>query len=294
MDVHARLARLINRIPRPGRRRRSNAVRDGVEIAARVGYGARGFVYLSAGLIILLSSADLVEGAVGTRGAMAWLGLQPLGRAWLLLLGLGLTAFVAWRLMQSIMDADNEGRSWQGMNTRISQGFSGLGYAFLAISAFALLIHTPADPVTEEARTGTEQAARVLSLPFGNWLLIGIGLCILGVGVANIVRAWREDFTQYLSCSVDLCRRVAPLARIGYMARGLAWLPLSALVIAAGLHAEPSEVTGFGGALDALDRQVAGPWLLGAAALGFIAFGAFSFIEARFRRIRPPRELVSG
>lgn len=294
MDVHARLARLIESLPRPRQRSRRQAMRRGIEMAARIGYGARGFVYLSAGLIILLSSADLVEGAVGTRGAMAWLGLQPLGRAWLFLLGVGLTAFVAWRLMQSLLDADHEGRSWQGINTRISQGFSGLGYAFLAISAFALLINTPADPVTEEARAGTEQAARLLSLPFGNWLLIGAGLCILGIGVANVVRAWREDFTQYLSCSVDLCRRVAPLARVGYMARGLAWLPLAALVVAAGLHAEPSEVTGFGGALDALDRQVAGPWLLGAAALGFIAFGLFSFIEARFRRIRPPRELVSG
>jgi hypothetical protein len=31
--------------------------------------------------------------------------------------------------------------------------------------------------------------------------------------------------------------------------------------------------------------------LLGATAIGLIAFGAFAFIEARFRRIRPPRSL---
>jgi hypothetical protein len=288
------LSRLIDRIRHRARRRKARTVRDGVEIAARVGYGARGFVYLSAGLIILLSTAGLVDSAVGTRGALAWLGLQPLGRAWLLLLGLGLTAFVAWRLMQSVLDADNEGRSWQGVNTRMGQGFSGLGYAFLAVSAFSLLIHTPPDPASAEAQEGLAQAERVLSLPFGNWLLAGVGLCIAGIGVANVVRAWREDFTEYLSCSVDLCRRVAPLARIGYMARGLAWLPLAALIVAAGLHSEASDVTSFGGALDAVDRQVAGPWLLTAGALGFIAFGAFSFIEARFRRIRPPRELVPG
>ncbi|RYG08863.1 MAG: DUF1206 domain-containing protein [Caulobacteraceae bacterium] len=264
--MRQRLASLIERIRHPGRRERRRVVRNGVEMAARIGYGARGFVYLSAGLIILLSSADLVDGAVGTRGALAWLGLQPLGRAWLLFLGLGLMAFVAWRMMQAILDADHEGRSWQGLNTRMSQGFSGLGYAFLAISAFSLLIHTPPDPATAEAQEGLAQAERVLSLPFGNWLLAGVGLCIAGVGIANVVRAWREDFTEYLSCSVDLCRRVAPLARIGYMARGLAWLPLAALVVLAGLHSEATDVTSFGGALDAVDRQVAGPWLLGAAA----------------------------
>lgn len=286
------LARLIDRVRHPGRRRKAKAVRNGVEIAARTGYGARGFVYLSAGLIILMSTTGLADNALGTRGALAWLGLQPLGRAWLLLLGLGLAAFAGWRFLQAVLDADNEGRSWQGLNTRASQGFSGLGYAFLALSAFGLLFHTPPDPAAAEAQQGLVQARRVLALPFGDLLLVGIGLCIGGVGVANIVRAWREDFTEYLSCSVDLCRRVAPLARAGYMARGLAWLPLAALVVIAGLHSEPSDVTGFGGALDAVDRQVAGPWLLGAGALGFIAFGLFSFVEARFRKIRPPREIV--
>ena len=44
-------------------------------------------------------------------------------------------------------------------------------------------------------------------------------------------------------------------------------------------------------ALEAVERQPAGPWILIAVALGFVAFGAFSFIEARFRRIRPPRDL---
>lgn len=292
--MQSRFLKKIERVWRPRRRSREKAIATGVELAARFGYGARGFVYLSAGLIILLSSANLVEGAVGTRGAIAWLGIQPLGRAWLFLLGLGLSAFVGWRVMQAVFDADHEGRSWEGVNTRISQAFSGLGYGFLAISAFSLLIHTPPDPALAEAQDGIDQARRVLSLPLGNWLLVGVGLCIGGVGVANVVRAWREDFTEYLACSVDLCRRVAPLARMGYMARGLAWLPLAALVIAAGLHAEATQVTGFGGALDAVDRQVAGPWLLGAGALGFIAFGVFSFIEARFRRIRPPREIVSA
>jgi hypothetical protein len=126
----------------------------------------------------------------------------------------------------------------------------------------------------------------------GNWLLVGIGLCIAGVGVANVVRAWREDFTQYLACSAALCRRVAPLARAGYLARGLAWLPLAALVVLGGLRSRAADVTGFGAALDVLERQPAGVWFLVPAAFGFMAFGVFSFVEARFRRIRPPPEAL--
>ena len=47
----------------------------------------------------------------------------------------------------------------------------------------------------------------------------------------------------------------------------------------------------FGAALDGLEAQPGGPWILALTALGLIAFGAFSFIEARFRRIKPPRGL---
>jgi hypothetical protein len=276
----------------PARRRKREVVLNGLELIARIGYGARGFVYLSGGALTLLAIPGLVDGAAGTRGAIGWLALQPLGRAWVLLLGLGLLAIVVWRLLQAIWDADNEGDDRQGISTRVSQGFSAVGYALLAFSAFSLLFHTPADPAAADIAVGHREAARMLSLPFGNLLLAGIGLCIAGVGIANIVKAWRDDFAAYLSCSVELCRRVVPLARAGYMARGVAWLPLAALIFLAGVRSRASDVTSFDAALDALGRQPGGAILLGAAALGFIGFGLFSFIEARFRRIRPPREIV--
>ncbi|RZJ41648.1 MAG: DUF1206 domain-containing protein [Brevundimonas sp.] len=276
----------------PARRRKQTVVLNILELIARIGYGARGFVYLSGGVLTLLAIPGLVDGAAGTRGAIGWLAKQPLGRAWVLLLGLGLLAIVVWRMLQAIWDADNEGHDRQGISTRVSQGFSGIGYGLLALSAFSLLFHTPVDPAAADIAAGHREAERMLSLPFGNLLLAGIGLCIAGVGIGNIVKAWRDDFAAYLSCSVELCRRVVPLARAGYMARGVAWLPLAALIFTAGIRSRASDVTSFDAALDALGRQPGGAPLLAAAALGFIGFGLFSFIEARFRHIRPPREIV--
>jgi succinate dehydrogenase hydrophobic anchor subunit len=272
--------------------RRVPPLRVLLEWAARLGYGARGFVYLSAGLLILLAALGLVGDTVGVKGSLDWLAMRPLGRVWVLLVGLGLAAFVMWRVLQSVFDADHEGTSRHGLSTRMSQAFSGFSYAALSFAAFGLLIHAPeGDPAVQGVIRSREQAATVLSLPFGKWLLTGVGLAIFGIGVANIVKAWREDFTEYLACSAKTCRRVAPLARIGHVARGLAYLPLAVLVVLAGLGSSASDVTSLGAALEAVERQPAGPWILVAVALGFIAFGAFSFIEARFRRIRPPRDL---
>lgn len=263
-----------------------------LEWAARFGYGARGFVYLSVGVLTLLAAADLIGDAVGTKGAVVWLAEQPLGRVWLMLVAVGLLAFVMWRALQAVFDADHEGRSWRAIGTRMSQAFSGMSYAALAVSALALMLDKPSDPAIEGVVRSQEQAAAVLALPFGNLLLIAGGLAIFGIGAANIVKAWREDFSEYLACSAETRRRVSPLARAGHVARGLAYLPLAVLVMAAGLTSQASDVTTPGAALEVIERQPAGPWIVALCALGFIAFGAFSFIEARFRRIRPPRDLA--
>ncbi|MDQ3124607.1 MAG: DUF1206 domain-containing protein [Pseudomonadota bacterium] len=272
--------------------RRVPPLPDLLEWTARIGYGARGFVYLSAGLLILLSAVDLVGDAVGIKGTLDWLAMRPFGRVWMFLVGLGLAAFVVWRGLQSVFDADHEGSSGHGLRTRMSQAFSGFSYAALSFAAFSLLVRTPkGDPAVEGVIRSQEQAETVLALPFGKWLLVGAGLVIFGIGAANVVKAWREDFAEYLACSAETCRRVTPLARIGHVARGLAYLPLATLVVLAGLNSSASDVTSLGAALEAVERQPAGSWILIAGALGFVAFGAFSFIEARFRRIRPPRDL---
>ena len=282
-DTGRKRSALLRRVP---------PLHDLLELAARIGYGARGFVYLSVGILLLLSAVDLIGDAVGTKGALTWLAMRPLGRLWVFLVGLGLAAFVMWRVLQSVFDADHEGVSPHGLRTRLSQAFSGFSYAALAFAAFSLLVHAPeGDPAVEGVARSQEQAATVLSLPFGKWLLVGIGLTIFGIGAGNVVKAVREDFTEYLACSPRMCRRVSPLARAGHVARGLAYLPLAVLVGLAGLRSSPEDVTSFGSALDAIERQPAGSWILALTALGFVAFGAFSFIEARFRRIRPPREL---
>lgn len=141
----------------------------------------------------------------------------------------------------------------------------------------------------EDAAENQEKASILMGLPGGQWLLVIAGLCILAVGVGNIIRAWKDRFTEELSCSEDVCGRVRPLARIGYAARGFAYLPLAAFVIFAGLTADISEVTSFGEALDALEAQPGRTFILALTAQGLIAFGTFAFVEARWRRIRPPK-----
>jgi len=261
------------------------------EIAARVGYGARGFVYASIGSLALLSLFDLGGRLVGTQGVAVWLAQQPFGRVWLILLGLGLWAFVGWRVLQSVFDADREGTSGRALLTRAGQAISGLFYGLLAAGVFELLDEVGANMGAEDVAENREKAAILLALPFGDLLLMAVAAVIVGVGVGNVLKGVRSDFADTLSCSPKWRRRLSHLARAGYVARGLAYLPLALLVGLAGWHARAAEVTGMAGAFEALRNQPGGPVLLALCAAGLIAFGGFAFIEARFRRIRAPQTL---
>ena len=264
---------------------------DATVWAARFGYGARGFVYLSVGLIMLLSALNLADQPIGTTGVVPTLLRQPLGRLWVAALGLGLWGFVIWRGLQSVFDADRVGRSWSAIRLRLGQGASGVAYAVLASGAFELLDEVGARLPTDDVRENQEKAAVLLSMPLGGVALMTLGAGVLIAGAMNVAKAWKEDFAESLACSPDLCRRVTPLARVGHIARGLSYAPFSLLLILAGWTHRAHETPSFGSAFDTVRSLPAGAWLLGLTAVGLIAFGAFAMVEARFRRIRPPKDL---
>ena len=281
----------LRKAARPYSTRSGSPLHTAVEYAARVGYGARGFVYVSLGVITLLAALDIGGRAVGTHGAVVWLAGQPFGRVWLVALGLGLWAFVAWRVLQAIFDADREGRKPRALLLRAGQAVSGLFYAILALGVFELLDEVQPNMAAEDVAENQRKAAMLLDLPFGDALLIVVGLVVTAVGVGNIVKGVRSDFGETLACSRRLCRPLTLIARAGYIARGVAYLPLALLVVLAGWHARASEVGSFGSSLDAMEAQPGGSLMLGATAIGLVAFGTFAFVEARFRRIRAPRDL---
>ena len=258
-----------------------------MEVAARLGYVARGLVYISIGIVAVLAAAGLTPRAEGPLGALeAWGRWKP-GVALIWLIGLGLYGFTGWRVLQSVFDADNQGRTPKALASRMGQAISGLIYGGLAISIFGLLdaiedLHEADD----QART-REFVADVLTWPLGEALVLGLGVFIAGAGIGNMIRAVFGHFARGLTCDARTGAWAGALARVGYFGRGLAMLPAGVFMLAAGWHARASEAKSLGGVLQALHHQRLGDAVLVVLAGGLVAFGAFGFVEAWRRPIRP-------
>lgn len=261
-------------------------------MASRLGYAARGLVYLGLGSIVLLAALDLTPRAHGAKGVLRAWAEWPLG--WVLIgaIGLGLAGFAAWRFLQAAFDADRHGRDLKALGVRIGQAISGLVYGSLAFSAFELLDELEDVGELDEERGIHHTARAILDLPYGDTLLIGAGLVVVAFGIGNVIQGVMQDFSKRLDCGDRLCRVVVPLAKVGYGARGLASLPLGVFLMLAGIQARAGEARSWGGALQAVERQPFGSWALCLVAIGLIAFGLFGLIEARYRRIRPPPEIM--
>ncbi|MDO8900529.1 MAG: DUF1206 domain-containing protein [Phenylobacterium sp.] len=255
------------------------------QLACRFGYGARGFVYVSIGFIAFLAAIGRVPAAEGSLGALQAWAEWPLGLVLLGVTGLGLYGFAGWRLLQSLFDAERQGTSPKALATRAGQAISGLVYGALGFSVFSALDLLEDLGEADEGRSEQEAAAQALTMPGGEWLIVGVGVFILAAGLSNGVKAVLGGLCKRLVCEGAIGRLAEPLGRLGYGARAVAFGVMGVMLVQAGLHANAAEAAGLAEALQALKNGPMGNGLLTLVALGLLAFGAFALVEARYRQI---------
>ena len=256
-----------------------------LELLERLGYVARGALYVVMGMLALGVGLRVGGGkATDLSGSLVFLTGNPFGKLVLIAFAIGLAAYSLWGLVRAIYDPLHRGSDASGYVARL--GFITSAVSYAAIVIFALQILAGSGGASGD---GTQKTvASVLTHPAGGWLTILIGLFALGIGVGQFMEAYRPTFARDLKAAEMSAseRDVAVgLGRFGMFARGVVFLVIGWFVVQAGIHHDAGQVQGFGGAFLFLLSQPFGHWVVGIIALGFVALGFHSFACARWIRL---------
>jgi hypothetical protein len=267
------------------RERATEAVAPWVAKLARYGYAAKGAVYMVVGWLALQAARGSGGAPTDTEGALRAMLRQPLGAVILILVGVGLLAYAAWRLAQGALDVERKGRDLRGLAKRAGYLASGVAYGGLGVTALREAIGLAA----RGGRTQEDWTALVLANPFGRWLVIGVGAILALLAVNAIVIALRGLYRRKLELqemTTPVRGWAGALAVTGLLARGVVFGLLAVFFVQAGWEADPGRAGGLSDVLVAVASQSQGPWLLGLMAAGLVAYGLYAEVEARYRRIR--------
>jgi hypothetical protein len=255
---------------------------DGAPRLRRAGYGLRG----RGTLAVLAAIGARVRAGDGKDLFRVLLG-EPFGQVLLGLIAVGLVCFAVWRLMQAVLDADHDGRSFEGIARRANYAAAAVFYVGFASVAISMMIGW-------DHGGGSDQIARdwtawLLAKPLGRWLVGAIGLGFVAAAVGIAVKGCRAEFKRRLEITEKKRSLVAVLGGFGFVARAVVFAVVGVFLVFAAVEARSSEVKGIAGALRTIYQQPYGSVLLGLTALGFVAFGLYGFAEAAYRRVTPPR-----
>jgi type IV secretory pathway VirB2 component (pilin) len=241
---------------------------DALEKAARVGYVVNGLMHLLIGWIALQIAWGFSGDSADQSGALSHLSNNGLGRTVLWIAVVGFLGLAVWQLTEAIGGPPKA-------SERVKAVSKALLYAALAWTA---LTFARGGSSSSKSQT-SDFTASLMSKPFGQALVALVGVIVLGVAVYHVRKGWKKKFLS------DLDTKPGPFfvrsGQIGYVAKGVALAVVAFFFFYAAATDNPKEATGLDGALRSLVDQPFGKPLLTFIAIGFVAYGVYSFARAR-------------
>jgi hypothetical protein len=253
---------------------------------ARLGYAARGFVYIIVGWLAFQAAQGSGSPNVDTHTALAAIIAQPFGRFLLGIVAVGLIGYGIWRMVEAIIDPENTGSDTKGILTRAGYVISALTYAGLAAIAVRMIMGTGSAGSTNQAPK--DWTAHFLAQPFGHWLVVLAGLLVIALGIYSLYTAYEVRFEKRFKTNemgAQMRRWALELGRVGYASRAVVYVIIGMFLVQAAMTYNPQRAGGLGDALAALAQGPYGTVILAVVALGLLALGIYSLVLARYRRI---------
>ena len=255
-----------------------------LEWLARAGLAARGVVYGLIGILAIKVSLGAGGQTTDQQGALKTIAGSPFGKVLLILVTVGLFGYALWRLVRAGIGHGPETGD-DDLKDRVSGVVSGIAYGALAITAVKIL----AGASSSSSSSKTEKATGgVLGWPGGRYIVIVAGVVVIGVAVDQALKGIQRKFledskTAQMSPGVESA--FTAVGVVGYVARAVVFALIGWFVIKAAIDFDPDKAVGLDQALAKLANSTFGPVVLGVVAAGLIAFGCYSLLDAKYRKV---------
>lgn len=250
---------------------------------ARLGYFARGLIYVVIGAFALFAAFGYSE-KTDTKGALQTILQSGFGGIVALVLIAGLACYAAWRLVQALLDADDHGYTPWGLAIRAGLLTSGITYATLCVYTWSL--YDGARDAMEGEGGSTPFAQAFAGFVGGSTAATILALVFAGVGLAHFIKALGRRYEKRYDAPAGAMAWVHPIAITGLMARGVIFEIIAFLFFYRGMTAgDGGGQPGLKDALEFIHGLPAGTILLAAMGCGLVAFALYSFTEMAWRRI---------
>ncbi len=250
-----------------------------LEWAVRAGLVAYAFVHV----LIAYVALRLAFGQGSTRatgqGALAQLAGDTLGQLTLAAMAVGFAALVVWQVIAGVVGyRDRTGWSRHVMRFGAAARAVTYGYFGFESAQFAL------DGRSAAGGSTSSTTSRVLALPAGPVLLLGVAATMVGIGVGLVVFGWRGGFLDQLDEQARHQQRRTPivvLGRTGYVVKGVTFVLIGGLVGWAAIQHRPGRTGGLDRSLQELLGHTLGVVALVVVAVGIGCFGVFLLARSR-------------
>ncbi|HVF21178.1 MAG TPA: DUF1206 domain-containing protein [Mycobacteriales bacterium] len=265
-----------------GKARKEAIDADWTSYVGRAGLVARGVIYTVIGILAVRIAFGAGGGEEADKdGAFEVLSRHPLGRVGLVVLAGGFACYALWRLVEAVLDPEGRG-GWK----RAGSGARALLYGSFFFTAMSYVLRDKS--AHDKDQEHQDQTARILEWPAGRLLVGTIAVGLLVAGVWNAYRAVSGKYQDHLKkgeIDTDARPWIVAVACAGLAARAVVFTAVGFFVLRTAIQVDPDDTVGLDGSLRRLAEQPAGPLWLSLVAAGLIAYGLWSFVEARYRRV---------
>lgn len=247
------------------------------EKIARFGLSAMGFVYVLVGVLTAMTAFNWGGQKTGTKGAIAYLAGQPFGKILLATMAIGLFSYAFWRMYQTFYDTRNLGTNFKALFTRGGYFTGGLFYGALGVVAVKLIFGGGYD-------NQQDLIIKALNSTYGRTFAVIFGLILAGKTIFEIYFVLSGQFKKNVQSSEMPPKAKTTLLKfglIGHSARAVVFGVMSFLTIRTGVTIRNKKMSTLEDAFQFLNNEF-GDIVLGLVAIGFLCFGLFMFVKAKY------------